>query len=198
MARLASDRRTSSRRSDEKHADFLSRGRGSRAGGALLEALDARVEAANDVLQLLELIFNEAHLDGIVAVKRNVDRGKFERGSGKPFGGCFSASVLKYGRGIGNEGHNGRLRRSCLARRTRGVELLGSRMVQRREEVRKARGLSAHAPTHQRATVTPESFAARLACWLALGRPGAASAPLGKGQIERKRISLQAPSERVP
>lgn len=41
---------TSSRRADEKHADFLSRDRSDRACGALLKALDARVEIANDIL----------------------------------------------------------------------------------------------------------------------------------------------------
>lgn len=67
--------RTSSRGTDEEHADLLGRARSSRAGGALLEALDAGVKVANDILQLLELIFDETHLYGdlrsFVEMERN-------------------------------------------------------------------------------------------------------------------------------
>lgn len=54
---------TSSRGPDEQHADLLGRNRSRRAGSTLLKTFNARIEIANDILQLLELILDETHLD---------------------------------------------------------------------------------------------------------------------------------------
>lgn len=55
--------RTSPGGSNEDHADLL---RGRRvARGALLEAFDARVEGRDDILELLKLVFDEAHGCGL-------------------------------------------------------------------------------------------------------------------------------------
>lgn len=51
--------RTCAGRSHDDHANLF--GGRSRASGALLELLDARVEVADNILELLELILNEAH-----------------------------------------------------------------------------------------------------------------------------------------
>ena len=50
---------TSSRRTDEDHSDLLGGGRSSKS--SLLELLDAQVEGAQDILQLLNFVLNETH-----------------------------------------------------------------------------------------------------------------------------------------
>lgn len=66
--------RTSTRRTDEDHAEILLVGGG--AGGSLLEALDARVERGDDILELLELILDKTHGCGIGVI--SLGRGEDE------------------------------------------------------------------------------------------------------------------------
>ena len=53
---------TGTRRADEDHADLISGDGTSRSRSTLLELLDTLVKAADDRLQLLELVLNETHL----------------------------------------------------------------------------------------------------------------------------------------
>lgn len=55
---------TSSGRANEDHADLISSDGACGTSSTVLELLDTGIEAADDRLQLLELIFNETHLDG--------------------------------------------------------------------------------------------------------------------------------------
>lgn len=53
---------TGTRRADEDHANLISGDGTSRSRSTLLELLDTLVKAADDRLQLLELVLNETHL----------------------------------------------------------------------------------------------------------------------------------------
>lgn len=83
-------RRTSTGRADEDHSQLIAGG--GRAGGMSFEALDARIEAGDDILQLLELILDETHVCDLVL------------GSGKETGRETEARRGDGGDGGGGEG----------------------------------------------------------------------------------------------
>lgn len=70
---------TSTRRTDENHSDLVGRDR--TAGGSRLELLNARVDGADDILKLLELVLDETHLWRLRKVELEVGLVRNWRGS---------------------------------------------------------------------------------------------------------------------
>lgn len=117
--------RTSSRGTDQDHAQLLGSLRA--AGAATFKTLDARLEAGNDVLQVLELILDDTHCDGVVGV--SIDHRANVQGRGKEKGRRAERDhwQMAWKVGAGEDGPEEEARQSRKAKQSKtrqGVEML--------------------------------------------------------------------------